>query len=154
MRGAKKRSSALPSVLFSRASRKLCVCFKYIELGVPAFVAPIANKHKVGLCPIPDIAVGARDFVVASAFCGPGIAGCVGRKPVVAAAETGGGGPVPQRDGGVGEVGLASGGESRVDRGIVRALRSELAGRNMLAVGARRGAKEALAPGGGPVVGY
>jgi len=120
-------------------------------LVVPALVAAVANKHKVGACPGVDGTFAAGDAVLALAFRGPGIAGRVYRQPVVAAAETGGGGTVFQRDKMAREVRLTSGGECGVNGSIVRALRRVLDGGGRRAAGGLRGAWELCLPRGGPV---
>ncbi len=77
---------------------------------MPAFVAVIANEHKVGLSPGGVLTMAAGGVMVTFAFCGFGVV------------ETGGGSAIVPRDRGVGEVGLAGGVEGGVDGGIVGAL--------------------------------
>ncbi len=70
---------------------------------MPARITTIANKHEVGLSPGVCVTAVASSVVEAFALGRPGVAGRVHRQPVVAAAETGGGGAVLQRDKGAGK---------------------------------------------------
>ena len=71
-------------------------------LAVPAGVAMVADKQKVGFLPGVDLTLAAGGVVVALAFCSLEVAGGVDRQPVVAATETGGSGTVVPWDSGVG----------------------------------------------------
>jgi len=120
-------------------------------LAVPVRLATVADNDKIGVCPGVDATVAAGDVVLAFAFCGPGVAGCVHSQPVVAAAETGGGGAVFQRDQMAREVGLTGGSECGVNGSVVCVLRHVLVVGGRWAAGGLCTALELRLPRGGPV---